>query len=317
MGTLKKFLYTSGADFSNNINISNTGSTITDASTLNFKLEQTSAIIDSSKTGTGTSLPLVIKTNSTERLKVDLNGNVIVNTVALSTNASSGFLWIPSCGGIPTGTPTAPYTNAAALVVDTSNDNLVLRSGTKWVTTAKLTGEGSSMGWNDITSDITVRGTGSNDPTWVAFRNNIHAYAFSAGTMNQAWISFHVKHDYAMGTPIHLHTHWSTIGTNTGVCRWGFEYTIAKGHQQSAFSATTTVFVEQQATGTAFTHMVGETAAISSAELEPDCLVLVRVFRDAAHVNDTLTDLAYLFTADIHYQCDRIATKNKLPNFYI
>lgn len=314
MGILKKFLGQSNANI-NTIDIINSLSS-NDASKLNLNVDTDTVSIDSNKSGSGTVLPLTLKTDGAERLRIDTSGNVIINTSTISTSATSGFLWIPSCNGIPNGSPNSPYTNATALVFDTTNRNLVLRSGSNWITTAKLTGEGSIVGWNDITSDINVRGTGSNDPTWSLFRNNIYGYSFGTNTMNQAWITFHIKHDYAVGTPIHLHTHWSTTGTDTGVCRWGFEYTIAKGHQQSQFGTTNSYYVEQQSLGVPYTHMVAETAGILSDELEPDSLVLVRVFRDASHANDTLSDAAFLFTADIHYQCDRMSTKNRIPNFY-
>ena len=68
-------------------------------------------------------------TNGAERLRADASGNVIVNTAALATNATSGFLWIPSCAGTPTGAPTAPYTNAAALVWDRTNKKLFVYDG--------------------------------------------------------------------------------------------------------------------------------------------------------------------------------------------
>lgn len=54
------------------------------------------------------------------------------NTAAVATTATEGFLWIPSCAGVPTGAPTAPYTNAAALVVDTTNSRLYVRVGSTW-----------------------------------------------------------------------------------------------------------------------------------------------------------------------------------------
>lgn len=55
-----------------------------------------------------------------------------IGTTALATNATSGFLWLPSCAGAPTGSPTAPYTNAAACVIDTTNRRLYVRVGTTW-----------------------------------------------------------------------------------------------------------------------------------------------------------------------------------------
>lgn len=62
----------------------------------------------------------------------DPNGNFIWGTAALATSATNGFPWIPSCAGAPTGAPTAPYTDAAAMVVDTTNSRLYVRVGNTW-----------------------------------------------------------------------------------------------------------------------------------------------------------------------------------------
>lgn len=55
-----------------------------------------------------------------------------VGTAALATTATTGFPWIPSCPGTPTGAPTAPYSNAAALVADTTNNRFCVRIGSAW-----------------------------------------------------------------------------------------------------------------------------------------------------------------------------------------
>jgi hypothetical protein len=132
--------------------------------------------------------------------------------------------------------------------------------------------------------------------------------------MNEVWAVYHVKHDYAPGTVMYSHTHWTTLGVNTGVVRWGFEYTVAKGYTQQVFPATTTVYKELAASGTPLMHMISEVAvgdAIPAANLEPDSLILMRVFRDAANAADTCTDTAFLLLADLHYQSDRVHTLNK------
>lgn len=67
-----------------------------------------------------------------ERMRITGLGNVVIGTAALATSATAGFPWIPSCPGAPTGAPTAPYTNAAALVVDTSNNRLYVLVGSTW-----------------------------------------------------------------------------------------------------------------------------------------------------------------------------------------
>ena len=53
-----------------------------------------------------------------------------VGAAALATNATDGFLYIPSCAGVPTGTPTG-RTGRLALVYDSSNNNLYVYN-TAW-----------------------------------------------------------------------------------------------------------------------------------------------------------------------------------------
>jgi hypothetical protein len=67
----------------------------------------------------------------TERMSIDGNGNVVVNTAAIATNATNGFLYVPSCAGTPTGTPTA-YAGRVPIVVDTTNNKLYFYSGGTW-----------------------------------------------------------------------------------------------------------------------------------------------------------------------------------------
>jgi hypothetical protein len=245
--------------------------------------------------GTAASNPLKFKTTSNAT-----KGKLIFGNAETSVYDDVNARW-----GFGTATP--------GVTVDVAGQ--VRATSLDLTTPANITVSGGA-GWRDIIGSPTIKATGSNDPTWSTFRSGIYAYEFSASAAKELWFTYHVDHDYYPGSGIFFHTHWSTTGTNTGVCRWGFEYTIAKGHQQSVFPTTTTVYVEQAATGTAYTHMVAEAASVSSSEIEVDALILVRVFRDAANGSDTLTDTAFLLTADIHYQANTFFTKNKAPNFY-
>lgn len=184
----------------------------------------------------------------------------------------------------------------------------------------------SGDGWKDVTSQIIVRGTGANDPTWelITGSTNMFAYSFAAATMNQFWICFHINHDYALGTKVYPHVHWlnAAASPNTGNVRWGFEYVAAKGHNQAAFplTATTTVYKTQACPATRYQHMIAEVDladAIPSTSLEVDSLIYMRIFRDAADGADTCTDKVYVLTADCHYQANTFATKNKAPDFYV
>ena len=67
-----------------------------------------------------------------ERMRIDKDGNVRVGTAALATTATNGFLYIPTCAGTPTGTPTA-ITGLAPMVIDSTNNKLYIYSGGAWV----------------------------------------------------------------------------------------------------------------------------------------------------------------------------------------
>lgn len=176
----------------------------------------------------------------------------------------------------------------------------------------------TTYGWEDSLADISAgRAIGANAPTWSTFRNGISAYAFSASTMKEVWVNSHITHNYRAGSKVYPHVHWSTTGTDTGTVRWGIEYTAQKGHNQGAFPATSTIYLEQAASGTAYQHMITEASSTDAfnTNLEVDSLILMRVFRDAT--NDTCTDTAFAFFVDLHYQVDRAyGTLNKAPNFY-
>lgn len=181
----------------------------------------------------------------------------------------------------------------------------------------------SGNGWRDLISEVVIRGSGTQDPTWATFRAGVGGYSFSATAIRETHHRFHIDHDYAVGTALYPHVHWSPNTTSTGTVRWGFEYTLAKGHQQvsgSTFNAPTTIYVEQTVSANSqYKHFVAEVSAlnaISDVNIEPDSMILIRMFRDATHVNDTFPDAVFGWMVDLHYQTDRFATLNKAPNFY-
>lgn len=58
-------------------------------------------------------------------------GSIICQGVALATNTTEGFLYIPTCAGTPSGTPVA-HTGTVALVFDTTNNKLYVYDGS-WI----------------------------------------------------------------------------------------------------------------------------------------------------------------------------------------
>ena len=50
---------------------------------------------------------------------------------ALATTATTGFMYVPTCAGVPTGVPTA-ITGYAAIVVDSTDNRLYFYSSGAW-----------------------------------------------------------------------------------------------------------------------------------------------------------------------------------------
>lgn len=233
---------------------------------------------------------------------VAVNGAKVVDITTTGLNSTVIGATTPAAGTFTTASATSgmvlPKTTTTGIKVDTTTP---------------------TWGWRDITSEIDARGSGGNDPTFSTYTGtNFFLHQFSATTMQQVYITFHVPHDYVPGTDIYIHAHWSNAAAapNTGNVIWGFEYSYAKGHGQEAFPASTTVTVTQACPATRYYHNIAETTAITIAGLEVDGLIMVRAYRDAAAGGDTCTDAVFVHTVDIHYQSTNMATKAKAPNFY-
>jgi hypothetical protein len=74
---------------------------------------------------------LALGSGDTERARIPSTGGMVIGTAALATNATDGFLYVPTCAGTPTGTPTT-QTGTAPIVVDTTNNKLYFYSGGQW-----------------------------------------------------------------------------------------------------------------------------------------------------------------------------------------
>lgn len=219
--------------------------------------------------------------------------------------------------------------------VTTVEDNLIL---------PKTSGKGilvdpaaPTFGWRDIIGQVVPKGVGAANPTWAVYRGSIYQYEFDSAATIEAWLTFHIPHDYVPGSDLYIHAHWSQAVVDTGGpagvpgnAKWQFDISYATGHGTAGstadpFNAVITTSVVQQASTTQYGHMIAEvqfTAAagnasnIANSRIQVDGLLLVRVYRIKADAADTLNQVPFLHTCDVHYQSSNMATKNKAPNFY-
>ncbi len=200
-------------------------------------------------------------------------------------------------------------------------------------------------GWRDLLGTINVKGVGGGgagaNPDYVIYRGTLYGYRFGTTAPNnhlhEAFIEYHIPHDYLPGSDLYIHIHWSQTTVDTGGtagvpgnAKWYFDISYADGHgtpggTADPFNAPITVSVTQQGSTTQYGHMIGEVAftnnggtggLIDSNRISVDGLVLVRAYRDPTDVADTLNQDTFVHFVDIHYQSTNTGTKQKSPDFY-
>lgn len=169
-------------------------------------------------------------------------------------------------------------------------------------------------------------------PVRGTFITGVSAYAYTGG--KEMDFSFHMPHDWAVGTDLYIHVHWGH-NANTSVSGnvvFNFNIIYAKGHNQanfaSAVSPSITYALTNISTTPRYRHRIDEiqlsAASPSATQLDTDNLEVDGLIQGTVAVNlsgATLTTTSpvnsiYIFTIDLHYQSTGIGTKNKAPNFY-
>ena len=186
----------------------------------------------------------------------------------------------------------------------------------------------NQFGWRDLIGNITPREIGGTAPTLRVFRGAIKEFAYAVG--NSSDCTFHIPHDYAPGTDMYLHAHWSHNGTNiSGTFQVDYNISYAKGHQQQTFSepiATSCTVAGLNITNTPqYMHRVdeiqvstagGSTTMIDTNQIEVDGMILINFVVNTIPSITGGQSSPFMFTVDLHYQSTGINTLNKSPNFY-
>lgn len=177
-------------------------------------------------------------------------------------------------------------------------------------------------GWADIVSELYTR-TSPQAAGVNLFRDGIYLYEFDVDGLREVFANFHIPHAWKASTMVYPHMHFSVNTNSSGVVRWNFEYTGARRHDSGSstiFGATQTISVDFTIdANSAHEHFVCEApqdGGIAGTNLEVDAMILMRVYRDPTHPNDTFPDSVFGITADCHIEVDRAATPNRAPNFY-
>jgi hypothetical protein len=199
-----------------------------------------------------------------------------------------------------------------------------------------------TFGFADLLGDQFSRNTGSSKPTLAQYNGAVNAWQFSNG--DEAYLSYHIPHDYVPGTDIHLHIHWSqnNTGANGGTIDFKYFAIYAKGHNQASGSVFTgfsgnpitatfsSIDIDDSGSGGSglaqyqqhLTEVTISGASATSAlfdrdDFEPDGVIELTLEMDANNLTGTASD-PFIHYVDIHYQTTGIiGTKQKVPDFYI
>lgn len=159
------------------------------------------------------------------------------------------------------------------------------------------------------------------------YKGGIYQKQFEEG---KKWgVDFHLPHDYALGTDIFVHVHWShnSAVVTGGSATWKFEASYSKGHNQEVFGNNKLVALVQDANTNAYFHQIAETAMSvsggSSTNFDTDALevdgnILSTLSLDSNDIETSNASVVNPFVhhIDIHYQSTGLATINRNPDFY-
>ena len=220
-----------------------------------------------------------------------------------------------------------PFANAKFPIIDKASGN-----GIKVDTTAP------TFGFADLLGDQFSRNTGGTKPTLAAYNGDVDAWQFSNG--DEAYLSYHIPHDYVPGTDIHLHIHWSqnNTGATGGTVDFKYFALYAKGHNQASGSVfagfsgnpITATFssidindggsglnqYQQHLTEVTISAASATSALFDRDDFEPDGVIELTFEMDANNLTGTPSN-PFIHFVDIHYQTNSITgTKNRTPDFY-
>lgn len=179
-------------------------------------------------------------------------------------------------------------------------------------------------GWDDLVAPMEIQAGSPDAPSLTEWMDHMWLPEFNHTNDLAVLGKFHVNHQYKLGTMMYPHLHFSpNDDAVSGVVRLVFRYKLARRHDSTgqvkftnAVELALDFTIPLNSAGTHFVAEVPEGFGIPSTHIEPDMMILMETFRRATHPNDTFDGSIWAMTHDIHYECDRIATPNRAPDFY-
>lgn len=212
-----------------------------------------------------------------------------------------------------------------SIIVDSDGNVVLDKSSGRGI---KVDSDSPTFGFADIIGDQFSKNTGATKPILATCNGDINAWQFEVG--DEAYMSFHIPHDYVAGTDIFLHIHWSHTGAfvNGGTITFKATSIYSKSHNQAPFSVPVAGTFTGNASAVQYQQILSEVQYSASSpsglqvdtdDLEPDGVIEMTFEVDANNITVSEGGIPdpFVHFVDIHYQTTGvIGTKDKAPPFY-
>ncbi len=184
--------------------------------------------------------------------------------------------------------------------------------------------EGSEK-WEDLKVPIgSVKTGGVKNPTFEQLLDDggssrgVYVFTFSndalAANEEELFFVAQMPHHWKEESSIIAHVHWVPTTNDSGVVRWGLEYSITNIRGSSVLFPSTTIISDNSPTVNNDLNMHVRTVigTIDMTGQKMSTMLLCRVFRNSSHVDDTYNADAALLEIDFHHLIDSLGSDQEL-----
>ena len=258
-----------------------------------------------------------------------INGVSFDGTANITVTANASTLTGTSLNSTVTSSSLTTVGNLTTLHVDgltTVRGNLDMQSAP----TIGITLD-NQHAWKDLIGDVAPKTGNALAASLKQFQGDVYGWAHTSSSVGD--LIYHLPHDYAPGTDLHLHVHWGHNGTAiTGSFIVKFYVSYAKRtYPATPFSspvvATLTVNSLNMTNSPRYCHRVdeiqlsqigGSANLLNTSDIEVDGVISIHYAIDTVpSINGSdFSNLPYIQTIDIHMQSTGIGTSRKDPGYY-
>jgi hypothetical protein len=185
-------------------------------------------------------------------------------------------------------------------------------------TPANKTLELQTVVYNDLFMDVAPKSTGAGKPTLATFTGNIRKYTFAINDITELG-TIELTHDWKEGTPIDVHVHWASNGTDVDdrYVKWEVDYTwanISSAGGTIVFAAATTSSGQTTiptATNVDKTHYYTGVVEFTPTGGKIGAALTLSLKRIAASGTAPTND-PWCLMVGVHYQIDTIGSRSEL-----